>query len=385
MPHRLPLPSPEVLERIAGIGDLFAIEGEFVTGREIPSGHINTTYQATFRKKDGTEDSYILQRINDYVFKDPTAVIRNVEKVTRHINWKVLRRMKDSAGQTLNLYPARGGRNYIDIPGDGIWRCYNYLAGTHTYDVVENTRQAYQAGYAFGSFQDLISDMNPNDIVETIPNFHHTRQRYNRLMEVVAQDPKGRLASCMPEVEFIKARESDVDRLLDMQARGELPTRITHNDTKINNVMLDEDTDRAVCVIDLDTVMPGLVLYDFGDMVRTVTPPTEEDEEDLSKVRMRMSMFQSIVDGYLDAAHDFLTDEEVAQLAFSGKLITLEIGIRFLTDYLEGDVYFKTSKPEHNLIRCRTQLKLVQCIEDVLPDMERYVQRVAKGLRPKKK
>ncbi len=383
MPHRLPHPSPEVLERIAAIGDLFAIEGEFVTGKEIPSGHINTTYQATFRKKDGTEDSYILQRINDYVFKDPAAVIRNVEKVTRHINWKVLRRMKDSAGQTLNLYPARGGRNYIDIPGDGIWRCYNYLAGTHTYDVVENTRQAYQAGYAFGSFQDLISDMNPNDIVETIPNFHHTRQRYNRLMEVVAQDPKGRLASCMPEVEFIKAREADVDRLLDMQARGELPTRITHNDTKINNVMLDEDTDRAVCVIDLDTVMPGLVLYDFGDMVRTVTPPTEEDEEDLSKVRMRMGMFQSIVDGYLDAAHEFLTEAEVKQLAFSGKLITLEIGIRFLTDYLEGDVYFKTSKPEHNLIRCRTQLKLVECIEDALPAMEQYVQRVAKRLTHK--
>ncbi len=377
-PHRLPLPPQEIQDRVAFIGDMFAIEGEFVSGIEIPSGHINTTYKAVYRKKDGTEDSYILQRINDYVFKDPAAVIRNVEKVTRHINWKVLRRMKDSAGQTLNLYPARGGRNYIDIPGDGIWRCYNYLSGTHTYDVVENTRQAYQAGYAFGSFQDLISDMNPGDIVETIPNFHHTRQRYNRLMEVVAEDPKGRLASCLAEVEFIKAREADVDRLLDLQAQGVLPTRITHNDTKINNVMLDEDTDKAVCVIDLDTVMPGLVLYDFGDMVRTVTPPNEEDEEDLTKVRMRMGMFQSIVDGYLDAAHEFLTTAEIEQLAFSGKLITLEIGIRFLTDYLEGDQYFKTSKPAHNLIRCRTQLKLVECIEEQLPAMEQYVLRVAK-------
>lgn len=273
----------QLLCRIAGIGDLFAIEGEFVTGKEIPSGHINTTYKATYRKSDGTEDSYILQRINDYVFKDPRAVMRNVEKVTRHINWKVLRRLKDSAGQTLNLYPARGGRNYIDIPGDGIWRCYNYLAGTHTYDVVENTRQAYQAGFAFGSFQDLISDMNPDDIVETIPGFHHTRNRFNRLMEVAAQDPQERLSTCLPELDFIKAREQDVDRLLDLQASGVLPTRITHNDTKINNVMLDEDTDHAVCVIDLDTVMPGLVLYDFGDMVRTVTPPTEEDEEDLDQ------------------------------------------------------------------------------------------------------
>ena len=359
--------SDQLLCRIAGIGDLFAIEGEFVTGKEIPSGHINTTYKATYRKSDGTEDSYILQRINDYVFKDPKAVMRNVEKVTRHINWKVLRRLKDSAGQTLNLYPARGGRNYIDIPGDGIWRCYNYLAGTHTYDVVENTRQAYQAGFAFGSFQDLISDMNPDDIVETIPGFHHTRNRFNRLMEVAELDPQGRLSTCLPELEFIKAREQDVDRLLNLQERGVLPTRITH----------------AVCVIDLDTVMPGLVLYDFGDMVRTVTPPTEEDEEDLDKVRMRMPMFQSIVEGYLTAAHGFLTQAEIDQLAFSGKLITLEIGIRFLTDYLEGDPYFKVSRPNHNLIRCRTQLKLVECIEQELPAMEQYVKRVARGMSRK--
>ena len=219
-PLSTPADPDQLLCRIAGIGDLFAIEGEFVTGKEIPSGHINTTYKATYRKSDGTEDSYILQRINDYVFKDPRAVMRNVEKVTRHINWKVLRRVKDSAGQTLNLYPARGGRNYIDIPGDGIWRCYNYLAGTHTYDVVENTRQAYQAGFAFGSFQDLISDMNPDDIVETIPGFHHTRNRYNRLMEVAEQDPRGRLSSCRAELEFIRAREQDVDRLLDLQTKG---------------------------------------------------------------------------------------------------------------------------------------------------------------------
>ena len=382
-PLSTPADPDQLLCRIAGIGDLFAIEGEFVTGKEIPSGHINTTYKATYRKSDGTEDSYILQRINDYVFKDPRAVMRNVEKVTRHINWKVLRRVKDSAGQTLNLYPARGGRNYIDIPGDGIWRCYNYLAGTHTYDVVENTRQAYQAGFAFGSFQDLISDMNPDDIVETIPGFHHTRNRYNRLMEVAEQDPRGRLSSCRTELEFIRAREQDVDRLLELPTARILPTRITHNAPKITKVNLDEDTNHAVCVIDLDTVMPGLVLYDFGDMVRTVTPPTEEDEEDLSKVSMRMPMFQSIVEGYLHAAHGFLTQAEIDQLAFSGKLITLEICIRFLTDYLEGDQYFKVSRPGHTLIRCRTQLKLVECIEQELPAMEQYVQRLARGLTRK--
>ncbi|MEG1507615.1 MAG: aminoglycoside phosphotransferase family protein [Akkermansia sp.] len=371
----------QILTRIAKIGDEFAIEGEFIDGEEIQSGHINTTYRATYMKADGTKDQYILQRINNQVFKDPRAVMRNVERVTRHINWKVLRIRKDSAGQTLNLYPARGGRSYTELPDHGLWRCYNFIEGTHTYDIVENTRQAYQAGFAFGSFQDLISDMNPEDLAETIPNFHHTRNRYNRLMSVAELDPKNRLATCREELEFIKKREQDVDTLLNLQQDGTLPTRITHNDTKINNVMMDEKTDQAVCVIDLDTVMPGLVLYDFGDMVRTVTSPADEDEEDLSKVQMRMHMFEAIVNGYLDSAHSFLTEPEIRYLAFSGKLITLEIGIRFLTDYLEGDIYFKTSKPAHNLIRAKTQLKLVECIEAQLPDMEVYVRNIAQSYK----
>ncbi len=375
--------SDQLLCRIAGIGDLFAIEGDSSPGRKYPADTSTPLTRLPTVKATGRKIPISSSALTITSSKTPKPSCATWKKVTRHINWKVLRRLKDSAGQTLNLYPARGGRNYIDIPGDGIWRCYNYLAGTHTYDVVENTRQAYQAGFAFGSFQDLISDMNPDDIVETIPGFHHTRNRFNRLMEVAELDPQGRLSTCLPELEFIKAREQDVDRLLNLQERGVLPTRITHNDTKINNVMLDEDTDHAVCVIDLDTVMPGLVLYDFGDMVRTVTPPTEEDEEDLDKVRMRMPMFQSIVEGYLTAAHGFLTQAEIDQLAFSGKLITLEIGIRFLTDYLEGDPYFKVSRPNHNLIRCRTQLKLVECIEQELPAMEQYVKRVARGMSRK--
>ena len=373
----------ETLTRIAKIGDEFAIEGEFIDGEEIKSGHINTTFRATYAKSDGTENKYILQRINDTVFKNPHAVMRNVEKVTRHINWKVLRVRKDSSGQTLNLYPARGGHSYTELPGQGLWRCYNFIDGTHTYDIIENTKQAYQAGFAFGSFQDLISDMDPSDLEETIPNFHHTRKRYDRLMEVIAIDPKGKVCECLSEIKFIKERENSVDILLDLQEKGLLPTRITHNDTKINNVMMDEATDQAVCVIDLDTVMPGLVLYDFGDMVRTVTSPAEEDEEDLSKIEMRMPMFESIAEGYLDAAHDFLTDEEMRHLAFSGKLITLEIGIRFLTDFLEGDTYFKTSKPNHNLFRARTQLKLVECIEEQLPMMESYVKKLSQSLKHK--
>ena len=370
----------EIAERIARIGDQFAVSGDFLYGEELRNGHINTTYRACYRSEDGQVDRYILQRINDYVFKDPAQVMRNVEKVTRHITWKLMRRRRDAAGQTLNLFPARGGRNYIVLPEEGgMWRCYNNIEGTHTYDVVENTRQAYQAGYAFGSFQDLICDMNPEDIKESIPDFHNTPKRYADLLKSVEADVKGRVANCQAELELLKSWESRYSRITDMLASGELPTRITHNDTKINNVMLDEETDDAVCVIDLDTVMPGSVLYDFGDMVRTATCMAKEDEEDLSKVRMEMPFFESLAEGYLDAAHNFLTTKEVEFMPFAGWLITTEIGIRFLTDYLDGDLYFRTEKPEHNLIRARNQFKLAQSIDSQLISMGKYVRRLMKS------
>ncbi|MGN0835963.1 MAG: phosphotransferase enzyme family protein [Akkermansia sp.] len=369
-------------ERIAHIGDQFAISGEFQYGEELRNGHINTTYRACYKTEDGHLDRYILQRINDYVFKDPALVMRNVEKVTRHIIWKLMRRRRDAAGQTLTLYPARGGRNYIYLPEcGGMWRCYNNIEGTHTYDVVENTRQAYQAGYAFGSFQDLVSDMNPVDIKESIPEFHNTPRRYEQLLEAARRDTQQRAAECTAELELLAQWAPEFGKLIEMQIRGELPTRITHNDTKINNVMLDEETDNAVCVIDLDTVMPGLSLYDFGDMVRTATCLAGEDEEDLSLVYIQMPFFESLVEGYLDAASGFLTPNETDNLAFSGWLITTEIGIRFLTDYLEGDRYFKTEKPGHNLIRARNQLKLAQSIRSKMPAMQRYVQRLLKAYR----
>jgi hypothetical protein len=369
----------EVLAAISHIGNQFAIQGEFVEGHEIQSGHINTTYMATYESPDGSRHRYILQRINQNVFKNPLAVMRNVECVTRHINWKVLRVKKDLGGQTLNLYPGRGGRFWVEGPNGGIWRCYNYIEGCQTYDVVENTRQAYQAARAFGSFQDLVSDLPPEELEETIPDFHHTPRRYQRLMEVAAADPRGRLASVREEFEFIQQREGITGALLQLHAEGKIPTRVTHNDTKINNVMIDSETDEAVCVIDLDTVMPGLSLYDFGDLLRTATSPAEEDETDLSKVQMRMPMYEALVEGYLDSAGDFINDIEVDHLAFSGKLITLEIGIRFLTDYLEGDVYFKTHREHHNLDRCRTQLELVKRIEEQEEAMIKFARKVRRG------
>lgn len=369
-------------ERIARIGDQFAISGDFQYGEELCNGHINTTYRACYLTEDGVHERYILQRINDYVFKDPVMVMKNVEKVTRHIRWKTMRRRKSTAGQPLTLYPARGGRNYINLPEEGgMWRCYNNIEGTHTYDVVENTRQAYQAGFAFGSFQELISDMNPEDLKESIPNFHNTPLRYQALLQSAEADPLGRAKNCEAELEMLKTWSPMFSRLTDMQSKGELPTRITHNDTKINNVMLDEETDEAVCVIDLDTVMPGLSLYDFGDMVRTATCTASEDEEDLSQVVMQMPFFESLAEGYLDAAHGFLTQDEINQLAFAGWLITTEIGMRFLTDYLDGDKYFRTEKPEHNLIRARNQFALARSIQTNLPRMEKFIKRLTKSYK----
>lgn len=371
-------PIEKTQEMIKAISHEFAIAGEFVEGEEIDSGHINNTYLAVYETADGKRAKYILQRINDYVFKDPLKVMKNVEVVTRHINWKVLRVKKDLGGQTLNIYPARGGRSFAYGKNGGVWRCYNYIENCHTYDVVENSRQAYQAAKAFGSFQDLVSDLPVEEVAETIPDFHNTPKRYARLMEVIAADPKGRLKNVAVEVSFIKQREELCKHLVELAEQGKLPVRVTHNDTKLNNVMMDSETDEAVCVIDLDTVMPGLSLYDFGDLVRTATSPAEEDEKDLSKVEMRMSMFEALAEGYIDGC-DCLTPLEIENLVIGGKLMTLEVGIRFLTDYLEGDQYFKTEYDDHNLVRSRTQLKLVECIEEKEVEMNKFVSRVAKS------
>lgn len=368
------LSQSQIQELVAAIGGRFAVWGKFLDGVEIPAGHINTTYRASYQQDDGSIRRYIIQAINSRVFKDPCAVMRNVETVTRHINERVLRMKQDVRGQTLNLLPARDGRSWVEDDRGTIWRCYNFIEGCVTYDTVENPRQAYQAAFAFGAFQDLVSDLDASLIAETIPDFHDTRKRFSRLLEVAADDPHRRLDSVRAEFEFILKRESVTGLLVDLAAAGKVPIRVTHNDTKFNNVMIDEKTDEAVCVIDLDTVMPGLALYDFGDLVRSATNPAAEDERDLSKVKMEMPLFEALVEGYLDAAANFLKPAEIENLVHSGRLITLELAIRFLTDHLEGDLYFKIHRPGHNLDRCRTQLKLVESMEEQQVEMQAFVE-----------
>ena len=364
--------------RISKISSQFAIDGTFVDGEEIESGLINKTYLAEYENDEGERSRYVLQRINELVFTDPQAVMRNISKVTKHINRKVFRQKRDFGGQTLNLYPGRDGKDFILGPSGGVWRCYNYIEGCRNYDIVENTRQAYQAAKAFGAFQDLISDLSPDEISITIPDFHNTPNRYHNLMKAIEEDTCNRVKLVTKEIDFIQKREEIAHVLTDHLKAGRLKERITHNDTKLNNVMIDEATDEAVCVIDLDTVMPGLTLYDFGDLVRTATSPAGEDEQDLSKVEMRMPMFEALVEGYLETARNFLTPLEVELLPFSGKLIAFELGLRFLTDYLEGDNYFRVTREGQNLDRCRTQLALVESIEK---QEEQMLQFVKKGAR----
>ncbi|TAE75467.1 MAG: aminoglycoside phosphotransferase family protein [Verrucomicrobia bacterium] len=346
----------------------FAFEGDFIDAVEIPSGHINSTFRASFREPSGEVRRYVIQRINDSVFPDPLAVMRNVERVTRHLRTK-----QEAGARGLVLRPARDGRAWVESDDGGIWRCYDFIEGGVTYDIIENPRQAWQAAHAFGRFQEGLSDLPAEEIEETIADFHHSRKRFEHLMDVVRRDPCGRVAGVAAELDFVQQREADCSVLVDLLERGEIPYRITHNDTKLNNVMIDAATDEALCVIDLDTVMPGSALYDFGDLVRSATSPAAEDEKDLSKVEMRLPMFEALAGGYLAATASFLTDAEVAQLAFSGKLITLETGIRFLSDHLAGDVYFKTRREGHNLDRCRTQFKLVAEIERHFPALEAIV------------
>jgi len=349
----------------------FRVEGELVGVAPYGSGHINDTYCATFRQSSA-QVRYILQRVNHHVFKDPRALIENIQRVSSHLAMR-LAGVPDSDRRVLTLIPARDGLSWHADAEGSYWRVYRFIENARTYDAVESTAQAFQAARAFGQFQKLLADLPAPRLHDTIPDFHHTPRRFMALEQAIAQDAVGRAAQAKAETDFALAHQPITGVLLN----ANLPERVTHNDTKFNNVMLDDATGEAICVIDLDTVMPGLALYDFGDMVRTTTSPAPEDEQDLSRVTMQFPVFEALVRGYLSSAGDMLTMEERQLLAFSGKLITFEIGIRFLADYLSGDTYFKVHRDGHNLDRCRTQFKLVESIEQQEEMMNKLVRSIS--------
>jgi len=342
----------------------FQIDGDLSSIAPYGSGHINDTYCAVFDDA-GARSRYIVQRINTAIFKNPAVLMENVARVTSHLAMKSAGE-PDSARRVLTLIPARGRAWHVDAEG-GCWRAYRFIEGARTYDAVESAEQAYQAARAFGRFQQLLADLPAPRLNETIPDFHHTPKRFAAFEEMLAKDVANRAADARREIEFALARKSIAGVLLN----AGLPERVTHNDTKFNNVMLDDETGEGLCVIDLDTAMPGLALYDFGDMVRTATSPAAEDERDLSKVTMQFPMFEALMRGYLSSASGFLTRAEKQHLVVAGKIITFEQGIRFLTDYLAGDTYYKVHRSGQNLDRCRTQFRLIESIEQQEEAMHR--------------
>lgn len=334
----------------------FQVYGELLEAIPYGNGHINDTFCAAFDQA-GTRVRYIMQRINHNIFKNPVALMENIHRVTTHLNAKLAGQSALSR-RTLTLIPAQDGRPFVQDAEGNYWRMYLFIEKARTYDAVESPRQAFEAAKAFGQFQKMLSDLPSPRLHDTIPDFHHTPKRFTALEKAIAADVVNRAKFAQPEIEFALKHKAMASVLVE----ANLPEHVTHNDTKFNNVMLDDATSEGVCVIDLDTVMPGLVLYDFGDMVRTTTSPAKEDELDLSKVKMQFPMFEALLRGYLSTAAEFLTPREKQYLPFSGKLITFEIGLRFLTDFLAGDTYFKVHRENHNLDRCRTQFKLVESI-----------------------
>jgi aminoglycoside phosphotransferase (APT) family kinase protein len=345
----------------------FRIPGIFAGARPHGNGHINDSYRVSFEDA-GAIKSYLLQRLNTKIFTHPELVMENVQRVTSHIAMKLAGEGK-SLDRALTLIPTQDGQGWLQQADGSVWRVFRFIEAAQTYDSVESAEQAYQVGKAFGDFQLQLADMPLPRLHETIPGFHDTPKRVLKLQRAIELDVANRAAGAAAEINFALARLS----LASVLQNAKLPERITHNDTKLNNVLMDVSSGEAVCVVDLDTVMPGLALYDFGDMVRTATCPTAEDEQDLSLVYLRISLFEALVRGYLSSAGGLLTQAEKDYLAFSGKLIAFEQAIRFLTDYLEGDHYYKVSRVAQNLDRCRTQMKLVESIEEQEDEMRRMV------------
>ena len=342
---------------LAAISSNFQIDGVFLSARPHGSGHINLSYCVSFGEGRVVR-RYLLQRLNSDIFKQPALVMENICQVTSHIA-KKLDGEKDAARRALTLVLANNGRTWHREVDGSCWRMFHFIENARTYDWADTPSRAFQTAKAFGSFQQLLADMPASRLHETIPAFHNTRKRFFDLELAIQNDTVNRAARAVPEITFALSRKSVTGILLD----ANLPERVTHNDTKLSNILFDAATDKTLCVVDLDTVMQGLALYDFGDMVRTATSPTREDEQNLSRVTMNFPLFEALVRGYLSSAGEFLTSAEREYLPFSGKLISFEQGIRFLTDYLVGDMYYKVSRPHQNLDRCRTQFKLVNSIE----------------------
>lgn len=355
----------------------FALDGEPVDAKPYGCGHINDTYCVCCHREGKPQRRYILQRVNNNVFKNVPELMDNMIRVTAFLKDRVVEAGGDPDRECLQLVPDRSGAMFLQDEEGGFWRCFIFIENAVTFQTVEKPEHFYYSACAFGRFQRLLADFPAATLYEVIPHFHDTASRYRDFEQAVKQDVLGRAKEVQAEIAFVRDREADTRVLVDLLAAGRLPLRVTHNDTKLNNVMLDDVTGKPVAVIDLDTVMPGLSLYDFGDSIRFGASTAAEDEPDLSKVSCDLGLFEEYARGFLGECGDMLTREEIEYLAFGAKIMTLECGMRFLTDYLQGDTYFKIHRPGHNLDRCRTQFKLVADMEKKMDQMRAIVARYA--------
>ena len=354
----------------------FGIKGEAVSQSCFTDGHINTTQLVVFNH-NGVLKKYLLQGINTHVFKNPEELMENIVNVTSYLREKIRDNGGDPDRETLTFLKAENGKYYYN-DCDRCWRIYNFIDNSHTCNKIENKKLFENVGRSFGNFQRYLTDYPMHTLNDTIRDFHNTPKRFDNLEKAIENDAFSRADSVKDDIAFAMKRRSQADRLLRLYREGLIPLRVTHNDTKLNNILFDDDTDEGICVIDLDTIMPGFSLYDFGDAIRFGANTTKEDDDNLDNVKISLELFESYTEGFLSASAKALTMAEVENLAFSSMLMTLECGVRFLTDYLDGDVYFKTSYDAHNLVRARNQFRLVSEIEKHLDDMNDIVMKIYK-------
>ncbi len=337
------------------------------------NGHINSTFIA---EKDG--DMYILQLINTDVFKNPAIMMDNICKVTNHIKDQVIKLGGDVEREVMNMLSTVDGRNFFVASNGDTYRAYKFIKDSITIEGNPTPEEFAQAGFGFGRFQKYLADFPASELVETIEDFHHTPKRVAKIKETIKADKFNRVKDCEDIIDYILKNENEAGIVIDGIKSGDIPVRVTHNDTKLNNILFDKETKNALCVIDLDTVMPGSLLYDFGDAIRYGASTAAEDEKDLDKVSVDLNLFESFTDGFSAALRNTFTKTEAELLPFSAKLLTYELVVRFLDDYLNGDTYFKTKYPEHNLVRAKNQMKICQDIDLKINDMKKIVKDILK-------
>lgn len=360
--------------QIFQIAEHFNFDGEPISVTECLTGHINSTYFVDCSAEDGLH-RYVLQIVNTYIFKKPDDVMRNILYITKHIESKLEQAGLDSERGTLHVVPTKQDHYaYVDEEGN-YWRAYHFVEDATCYQAVESAEMFTKVGLAFGNFQKQLADFDASLLAETIPNFHNTEDRLRQLTEAMADNAAGRLDSVADEIAFVMNRKSACSYINERIADGRLPLRVTHNDTKLNNIMLDNQTGEGICVIDLDTVMPGSVLADFGDSIRFGASSAAEDETDLDKVYVRLEMFDAFAKGFIEGLDHSLTEQEILSLPMGAYILTLETGIRFLTDYLNGDTYFRIGYKQHNLDRARNQFKLVADMESKMDEMDQIIRK----------